>query len=176
MSPETEKFTEKITKHFAEVDPLTQVVLKGHLLLEERLNATVRHALYNPELFDRMKLNFHHKMLLAQSFSVSKRGEGIWELIASINALRNGIAHSLDEDQRGKQFHRMRELYLRELDNPELLKEDEAEPDHLLFLKAYALCEGYLIRVERDAEMIGHSNRRMIDYMRKELYAQPEAK
>jgi hypothetical protein len=73
MSPETEKFTEKITKHFAEVDPLTQVVLKGHLLLEERLNATVRHALYNPELFDRMKLNFHHKMLRAIVFRVEAR-------------------------------------------------------------------------------------------------------
>ncbi|SPE33424.1 hypothetical protein SBA3_20015 [Candidatus Sulfopaludibacter sp. SbA3] len=38
--------------------------------------------------------------------------------------LRNGIAHSLD---------------FRELEKPELIKEDENEPDHLLFLKAYAL-------------------------------------
>ncbi len=55
--------------------------------------------------------------------------------------------------------------------NPELRKEDETEPDHLLFLKAYAVCEGYLLRVEGDAEMIGNSIRRMIDVMRKEWYA-----
>jgi hypothetical protein len=66
-----------------------------------------------------MKLNFHHKMLLAQSFAVSKRGAGIRELIAAINALRNGIAHSLDEEQRLKQFQRVRVLYLRELEDPE---------------------------------------------------------
>jgi hypothetical protein len=168
---DTQKFIEKVTQHFADVDPLTQVVLKGHLLLEERLNATLRHSLYNPELLDTMKLNFHHKMLFAQSFAVSKRGAGIWELIAAINALRNGIAHSLDEEQRRKQFQRVRERYLRELENPELRKEDETEPDHLLFLKAYAMCEGYLLRVEGDAEMIGNSIRRMIDVMRKEWYA-----
>ncbi len=113
MRIDTQKFIEKVTQHFSDVDPLTQVVLRGHLLLEERLNATLRHSLYNPELLDKMKLNFHHKMLFAQSFAVSKRGAGIWELIAAINTLRNGIAHSLDEEQRRKQFQRVRELYLR---------------------------------------------------------------
>jgi hypothetical protein len=64
---------------------------------------------------------------------------------------------------------------MRELDDPKLRGEDQDEPDHLLFLKAYALCEGYLRRVEEDAHFVGRSVRAMIGYMRKQFY-QPDQK
>jgi len=53
-----------------------------------------------------------------------------------------------------KKFDLVRHIYLREMHNPKLKKEDEEQPDHLLFLMAYALCEGFIKRVEEDAAMI----------------------
>ncbi len=174
MSPsEQEDFIAKATEHFKEIDPLTQVVLRGHLLLEERLNAILKASLYNQATFDKMNLTFHHKLLFARAFTVSQRADGMWDLIVAINTLRNGIAHSLDPQQRQKKFVSMREIYFRELEKPELIKEDETEPDHLLFLKAYALCEGYIRRAQQDAEMVGSMVRHMIAAMRKEFY-QPD--
>lgn len=81
---ELQEFYAKATEHFQAVDTLIQVVLRGHLLLEDRLNATLKHSLYNPELFEKMNLNFHHKLLFARSFSISLRAEGVWDLIAAI--------------------------------------------------------------------------------------------
>jgi hypothetical protein len=108
---ELQEFTAKATEHFQELDPLIQVVLRGHLLLEERLNATLTHSLYDPELFEKMSLTFHHKLLFARAFSVSLRGEGMWELIAAINTLRNAIAHSLDAGKRQTKFDAVKTLY-----------------------------------------------------------------
>jgi hypothetical protein len=172
---ELQGFYAKAAEHFQEVDPLIQVVLRGHLLLEERINATLKHSLYNPELFEKMTLNFHHKLQFARAFSVSLRREGMWELIAAVNTLRNAIAHPLDGEKRQTKFDAVKALYLRELTDSELRGEDENEPDHLLFLKAYALCEGYLRRVEEDARFVGRGVRAMIGYMRKQFY-QPEQK
>jgi len=171
MTPEeNESFAAEITKHFAAVDPLTQVVLRGHLLLEERLNAILQSSLYNPEMFEKLRLTFHHKEILARSFTVSKRAPGVWELISSINRLRNSIAHSLDAAHRKQNYESMRALYLRELKDPELRKEDENLPEHILFLNAYSFCDGYLRGVEQDAQMVGGGVRRMIDVMRRERY------
>jgi len=174
MSPsEQEDFIAKATQHFQEIDPLTQVVLRGHLLLEERLNDILKASLYNQAVFDKMSLTFHSKLLFARAFTISQRADGMWELMGSINTLRNGIAHSLDPEQRQKKFDSMRQIYFRELEKPELIKEDENEPDHLLFLKAYALCEGYIKRAQQDAEMVGNMVRHMIAAMRNEFY-QPD--
>jgi hypothetical protein len=172
---ELQEFYARATEHFQHVDPLVQVVLRGHLLLEERLNATVKHSLYNPELFDKMNLTFERKLMFARAFSVSLRGEGMWELIAAVNALRNAIAHSLDVEKCQKKFGAVKGLYIRELDDPDLRREDQNEPDHLLFLKAFALCDGYLKQVEADALFVGRGVRAMIGYMRKQFY-QPDQK
>ena len=74
---ELQEFYAKATEHFQKVDPRIQVVLRSHLLLEDRLNATLKHSLYNPELFEKMSLNFHHKLLFARAFSASLRAEGV---------------------------------------------------------------------------------------------------
>src|SRR5436309_2821356 len=97
MTPRTEDFIAEITKHFREVDELTQVVLKGHLLLEERFNSILLNSVYNPEGLDRWKLSFNQKLHLAKAFCISPHREGTFELLTAINSLRNGIAHSLDE-------------------------------------------------------------------------------
>ncbi len=171
---ETDAFTAKMEAAFRDVDAMTQFVLRAHLMLEERLNNILRSCLYNPDIFDKMKLTFATKMLFAQAFAVSQNGSGMWELIAAINTLRNSIAHSLDDAHRQQRFQRLREIYLRELEKPELRQEDENEVDHLLFLKAYALCEGYVRGVEQDAQMAGRFIRSTVGAMRKEWY-EPQA-
>ena len=172
-SEEHRQFIEEASKHFGDVDQLTQVVLKGHLLLEGRLNSILRSVLYNPEVFEKVKLNFGHKQILAKGFCVSRRSPGMWDLLTAINSLRNSIAHSLDATRRRQKYDALRQIYLREIENPEARKEAQLLPDHLLFLDAYAFCSGYLSGVEKDARVISNGMRRMIDVAREESHPLP---
>jgi len=97
---ERDAFIQKVVEHLAEIDALAQVVIKCHLLLEDRFNAILRHSIYNPEVLDKFSLTFAQKLHLVRGFAVSERGPGIWELLAAMNALRNALAHSLDAAQR----------------------------------------------------------------------------
>ena len=175
MIQDDEHYTEESIRAFLEIDPLTQVVLRGHLLLEEHLNSILRSSLFNHSMFDRIKLSFHHKLLFAQAFAVSQRGTGMWELLAAFNTLRNSIAHSLDTEHKQQKFAAMRLLYLRELEKPEAIKRDEIDPPHILVMKAFSLCNGYLRMVVKDAEFIGIGVRGIVEHMRRESY-QPDPK
>jgi hypothetical protein len=172
---EQDGFIAKVVEHLADMDPLSQVVIKCHLLLEDRFNSILRNSIYNPEVLDKFSLTFAQKMHLVRGFCISQRGPGMWELLSAMNALRNALAHSLDAVQRQKKFEVVKQFYLRELENPELKKQDEDQPEHLLFMMAYALCEGFIKRVDEDAAMVGGGVKAMIKVMRKELY-EPETK
>jgi hypothetical protein len=169
FAEERDAFIAKMKEHFAEIDEITQVVLKGHLMLEELFNSILQKCLFNPEVLDACNLRFVQKMYLVRGFCISPHGEGIWELVAAINALRNGIAHSLDREQRQKKFDRMKAIYLRELEHPWLADDDRDQPDHVVFLFAVGLCHGFIGRIESDAEMMGHIQGEMVNRMRKHL-------
>ncbi|MEO8097222.1 MAG: hypothetical protein ABI811_05930 [Acidobacteriota bacterium] len=169
MSQRTEAFIATVTQHFADIDELAQVVIKGHLLIEEQFNTILQHSVLHADQVTEANLRFYQKLQLVKAFCVSPYGDGMFDLMALMNALRNGIAHSLDQNKRAEQFKRMKIAYLRELEKEGLAKEDEVLLDHLLFMMAVGLCTGFLGRMEDEARATNNVNQRLLAARRKEL-------
>jgi len=88
-----------------DIDDVSLIVLKGHLLLEEMLLELATLALEHPKHL--AKLSFHQLACLVLALMAEKPDDKCWELILQINSLRNRLAHKLqppDLDQRIKQI------------------------------------------------------------------------
>ncbi len=166
-------FIEIAQQFFTGIDNLTEFVIKGHLLLEEKFNSILRNCVYFPEFLASTSLRFQQKMQLVRAFCISPNGDGIWELISAINALRNGIAHSLDPDKRTEQFRRLKDVYLRELEDPALREVDIQQPDDRLFLLAFSLSIGFVQRIEQDSAMMNRFIGAMVAGRREQLRRSP---
>jgi hypothetical protein len=88
-----------------DVDDVSLIVLKGHLLIEEMLLELATLALEHPKHL--AKLSFHQLACLVRALVAEKPDDKCWELILQINSLRNRLAHKLeppDLDQRIKRI------------------------------------------------------------------------
>jgi hypothetical protein len=79
-------------KMMPQQDDLSLIVLKGHLLIEERLERVLQAAFPNPEHLDAMKLQFARKVQLCRAVSRGVSDSTAWSLINCINVLRNNLA------------------------------------------------------------------------------------
>lgn len=141
---------ERFAKHLGELDEMTQIVLKGHLVLEVGLDEILKHFVFNPTLLDRSNLRFYQKIQLARAFSLDESDNNVWDLIEAINSLRNQLAHSLDEDRRRPKVERVKDLYFGMY---EAVSDEETQlPDYLIVSFAVALCNGFLGSFHAEAE------------------------
>ena len=93
---ERRKFFEKTEA----IDPLTAMVLKVHLLIEEQLNLALEENLRNHKHLPR--LNFAGKLSLLRALTDYKSNDPSWQEIKLLNDLRNEVAHHLSSDKRSK--------------------------------------------------------------------------
>jgi len=79
-------------------------VLKGHLLIEEKINDLIKKRLPNPEPLLKARPRFSHKLSLLESLIVGQikktpRGgysvRKLWHALRELNTIRNEIAHDL---------------------------------------------------------------------------------
>ena len=77
-------------------DPLGIMIIQGHLLLEEEVNAFVAKAFKNPKAVD--ELRFFWKVQLVKAFHPPGERSDLWELIGMLTKLRNLVAHRLVAD------------------------------------------------------------------------------
>lgn len=96
------------------VDELTHVVLKGHLLIEEALDAVIALHLFHPEHFFDARLTFDKKISIARAFNLRKHQLGEWDMLKAVNELRNNLAHNLDSPKQKSKLQRVRELAIKE--------------------------------------------------------------
>ena len=94
------------------VDEVAQIVLKGQLLIEESLTRIIAKFVFHPKLIPPLRLGFVQKMDLARSMSLDESENGMWNMIAAINELRNQLSHSLDTNKRILKVDKLRQLYL----------------------------------------------------------------
>jgi len=106
-----EEQRERFLRHLSEVDDLTLVVLKGHLLMEELVNEIIADFCELPEYVEELRLSFFHKSKLARALSGKNlQGEPTddpWRSLEALNSLRNQLAHQLEPkhlDQKIDQF------------------------------------------------------------------------
>ncbi len=90
----------RLIEHLPQGDDLTLIVLKGHLLIEERLLDLVRAKLEadDPALKE-ARLRFSQLLPLARAASGRDQYPWFWEALEKLNALRNDLAHHLEPKQ-----------------------------------------------------------------------------
>ena len=97
-------------------DELTVVVLKGHLAIEELLDRILTAIIGNDSLIDEARLSFHQKRVLAQAHSGERSDDAGWQIVQTLNTLRNDIGHNLEATRSNALTDRLRQL-LRERDS-----------------------------------------------------------
>jgi hypothetical protein len=81
--------------HMPHTDDLALIVLKGHLLIEEVLVELARLALPQPQYLDEARLRFHQLACVVRAV-VPRKSNDCWQLVFSLNALRNDLVHNLE--------------------------------------------------------------------------------
>jgi hypothetical protein len=79
-----------------ETDDLCLITLKGHLLVEEMLTELVGLALPNAQYLSEAHLTFYQLACVARSAVPLRAEDTCWEVIFSLNRLRNDLSHCLE--------------------------------------------------------------------------------
>jgi hypothetical protein len=112
----------KFTEQLGYVDDVAQIVLKGHLVMEELMTESIQQYLLHGEFLELARLQFHQKLQLCRAMSVSDEKNDMWNLVASINSLRNHLSHSLDPAGRSKRIEALNATFSKEF--PEHVPDD----------------------------------------------------
>jgi len=130
-------------------DDAALFILKGHLVLEERITAVIEKFVFHPEHLDKARLSFAQKVAVARCLSLDESGNSVWEVIEKLNALRNKLSHSLDGAPRTRAMESLRAAYTRECGGK--LTEDE-EDERVLLASVLSLCLGFVHAFEQEVE------------------------
>ncbi len=125
------------------VDDTAQIVLKGHLVAEDLMNKALESFMLHGEHIEDARLQFHQKLELCKSISLSDNKNNMWNLIKKINVLRNALSHSLDKERREKAIQSLKSIYDQEFD-PETRNIDGMSEEAALCIAALSGALGYL--------------------------------
>lgn len=148
---EKEQFLKIFADHFNTVDEQAQILLKGHLLIEEKLYDIISNFVFHPDLLEKAKLGFYQKLHLARSFSLDEYNSSIWELILSLNSLRNKIAHKLAIEEREKPMDQVKALYMKEMGDDELKDVWNTQGAVVGLSYSISLALGFLLSFEKES-------------------------
>ena len=85
---------EKMRKHFGQIDETVLVVLKGHLLIEESLDAIISGFVFHPEFVQAANLRFGQKLAIARAMSLDEHKNEMWAIALSVNSTRRADKRS----------------------------------------------------------------------------------
>ena len=160
-----EKYAELFRKELGEQDPLQQVVLKGHLVIEAALDNIITTIFFHPEFIFRARIGFAQKVALARAYGLRKSDNSMWNLILSVNETRNEVAHNLAGERRSNKLQQLRRIFISEVDDEMRAKftgdgidVDKADDQTIVALACF-LCTGFLGSYEDDVATL----RRFID-------------
>ena len=112
---------EQFTQHLAKTDDPILVILRAHLLVEERLRDILAQISRAPEEIKAARLSFYQILSLCRAV-IGRQDESVWDFIARLNEVRNRIAHHLDpgdfDDLLGSIVEKLREDYADHLATP----------------------------------------------------------
>lgn len=83
-------------------DEAANIILKGHLVIEEGITSAILGILPTPEHIDKARLSFSQKLALWRCLSPLMGNDPMWETLSKLNALRNSLSHSLDGERRSR--------------------------------------------------------------------------
>lgn len=86
---------EAIRRHLDKTDDPTLLILRAHLLVEERLRDILARISWSPDELRAARLSFHQVVCLCRAV-VGRHDEPAWDFVARLNEVRNKMAHHLD--------------------------------------------------------------------------------
>jgi len=147
LPPDLQRFLQ----HMPPDDDITLIVLKGHLLIEEKLEHIIGLIVAHSDRLNDLRLTFAQKVALAQAMCWSKHESDMWDLIACVNSLRNEFAHQLESPKTQAKLNRLLEVLHASIERKEMRDwmAGLSEPQQLKYSIAFAL--GFLGSYEGDA-------------------------
>lgn len=70
-------------------------IMRGHLLIEERLRELINQKFKNPDALIEARLTFNQLLCIAKAFYWEKGSEWLWEGITKLNNIRNSLSHKV---------------------------------------------------------------------------------
>lgn len=134
----------KFTEQLSYIDDVAQIVLKGHLVMEEMMTEAIQDFLLHNEFVETARLQFNQKLQLCRAMSVSDHNNNMWNLVASINALRNHLSHSLDPVERSKRIESLNSTFAQEFPDQLPEKLDPMPREAAICMLAISASLGYL--------------------------------
>jgi hypothetical protein len=125
------------------VDDTAQIVLKGHLVVEDLMNKALESFVFHGDHIDDARLQFHQKLELCRSISLKDNKNNMWNLIKKINSLRNALSHSIDKERRNKAIQSLMSIYDHEFD-PKTRNIDGMSDEAALCIAAISGVLGYM--------------------------------
>ena len=86
---------EDIRRHLDKTDDPILVILRAHLLIEERLRDILARICRLPDELGTARLSFHQVLCLCRAV-IGRQDDPAWDFVARLNEVRNRIAHHLD--------------------------------------------------------------------------------
>jgi len=148
---EKEQFLKIFGDHFNTVDEQAQILLKGHLLIEEKLYDIISNFVFHPDALEKAKLGFYQKLHLARSLSLDESNSSMWELVLAINSLRNKIAHKLATEEREKPLELVKMLFTKEMAEDELKNVWDTQGAVVGLSYSISLVLGFLLSFEKES-------------------------
>ncbi|MBN2321286.1 MAG: hypothetical protein JXR49_19560 [Acidobacteria bacterium] len=114
---ESENVTRHIMRFFEympKVDDIIISILKGHLLIEEKLSELIIVEANKPQVLKESRLTFHQKLCIAEALHWHKNRVWIWQSCRKLNSIRNNLSHELepsDINRRIREFLKFVENY-----------------------------------------------------------------
>lgn len=143
-----DKYKDKVLK----TDDLTLLVLKGHLFIEEILGSIIKTIVTHENIVDTARLNFSQKAIMARAMCWDQHNNEVWAYIASINSLRNEMAHSLDSDRVKTKLNGLINKFKSENENIENESNEYIPQNDLEWFEMVVLhCVGFLCGFYKDA-------------------------
>jgi hypothetical protein len=151
MSTLDPKLVAKCMAEFQRMDEEVLIVLKAHLLIEERLNEILTKFVFHPSFLEKANLRFHQKVHVARSFSLDQQDNRMWDLILAINTLRNEMAHTLQFERRKQKTAAVMDIYA-EVQSSKMATEGKRFAAHVRMGFAASYCIGFLGGFEKEVE------------------------
>ncbi len=111
----------QISQHLDKTDDPILVILRAHLLVEERLRDILAQISRAPEEVKAARLSFHQALCLCRAV-IARQDEPAWDFLVRLNEVRNRIAHHLDpgdlDQLLGSVVTKLRSDYPDRLDTP----------------------------------------------------------
>ena len=123
----TEDFEDRLKKHLPRSKDLTLIVLNGHLLMEEAINALLTNLLPNFRDLDPARPTVFLRLRLVRAFVKTEALVDLLDAAENLNVLRNALAHHLEP----REIELKTTRFLRALEDPESDFEKESTAQRL---------------------------------------------